>query len=928
MARSETLSTWSEGTFDLTEQAAGTLRLPRTFTDVPLGSALNASGVARLGTYDVLVTLDHPASTVTIPATTKTVPASAGTQVTRHVSTPAIPARSYTASGQVFGNTVWSVDFTIPGVEAQEYDVTETVGDHDEYTVQVTPESTEYKDRGFVHVSGAYAAEDAAEEVVILLGDREIARGYDRVPFAFTGAAADCRVTTQDINTLPLVARSARGALAASGFARTVTGPARGTWMSPWIPLRPFDYPATLRASMQAEGRSGSQPNLFIRTSGPDGAVTDWNNQGPRRTDTRVQFLVTLETGQRARSLTWTVETEYPESTYDFQLGGAQARGFGQSYVPDLRATVDGVDVSHLIASVSDGTLVLGIPDGQTVAARAGSRVLVTLDGETVDSGFVVSARRPGSLSGTRLELGFLRSGQLLGARSVYFPGGVNARDTTATVDTGTKSLVTVGLGAQDNPTPTLPFSDEGGFIAHVLANSPGQSQLLLDTRREFRSLDFWTDGADTVTGIGGLGFTEMSDWTQHYGDRSDAGLDVIEQVCAANMLSVFPLEDGNLLVSDLIPAPDKALHDLIDDSSGSSSAYLRFHDDGGFFVPDYRLSVPERSLNLADTSCFVEVTGTSGPSQVNRDVPAAPAYVRFEKNMSPTKQGRVNFSNWSFLNAGGGSKGSNTFDFCDAQGNPIALRIGSEHVAHAVTSQRGQWDVRFEFIKGTLAYEDVDNDGNEVGDNDDVTGYTGVSVIYTLTDRTSDVHIDLTFMVTGEYLVHGTWETLELRGKPNEAFVPKWFPDLLTSAGDVRRRFGFEPRTEQNPFVVSLKSWPAAASAAEQRLNELLPDRVATGLTLREALSTRVTQLSYCGNAQWVPNQFVAVAKPPVGGIGARITHWDVFLTVDCGSISAEVGGEINHSVQVAFLGTVMRDASGAFHTVTHDVTGGDWFA
>jgi len=926
LARYDSLSVWSEGVFDGTVQRGSSLTLPRTFVDHPLNTRLHTPETARLGTYDVLLTLRRPATTLTIPEETVTIPPSEGVQVTETVEYPARDPMSFTVSGAVLGYTVWELDINIPGAEARTETVTRTVGAHDGETYTTRPESTAYKDEGWVEVAGMFAAPDASTEVIISLGDREIARGYDRIPFEYAGTAASCKNAVQEITTLGLIARTADGALLAEGFARDVLEPGEGYWTSPWLRVGAFDLPGSFAARMQADGAQGQFPNLFVRSRGAQ-PVTGWQNAGLRPDDTEFQFRVVVHRGQVVHSLTWSFESEYAEPTLDFARPDSTAQGFGLSYVPQLFASVGGQDVSDLLSKVDEGSLTLVVPRDRTVALQPGMAVTVTLDGQLVDSGYLTGGTRPSFVTGSVIELNFLRTGQLLGAKTVQFPGGLGLQSTEAAVVNN--KLVTIG-SVLDNGTPTLPFDDEGGFIMHVLANSPGSAQLLMDTRRSFRSLDFWMDENDQVTGTGGLNFKEMNEWTQHYGAQSKAGMEVIEQVCAANLLSVFALPDGNLLASDLVPAKDRTLGALVEettmpDGTRVSSCYLRFHDQNGHFYPDYRFGIPERAHDVSDMASLVEVVGTSGPNQVNKDVPVTPVYMMNVESLSPAKEARISYSNWSFLNLGG-SGSTQTFQFFDSNKNPIALAIGSEDVMHEVSSSRGQWDVKFTFHKGVIGYEDKDGDGNPIGDNDDVTGYTSVSVTYQLTDRTTDSHIDLVFSVSGRWLVGGDYETTELIGRPNQEFVPKWLPGMLEEAGRVRRVFGFDVRQDNNPYVVSLKGYPAGAPSSVQREWETLPDAVATALTLKEVLKTRETTLSYCGYAGWMPNQFVAVAKPPAGGIGAAITDWDVYLLLSGGTLSATVGGEITHSAKAAYLGTVHKDDQGQYLARTYDPLAGDW--
>lgn len=891
---------------------------------------MQASGTMTLSTYGVLIALNRPATTHPVPAETYTTEGREGYSYERTVTVPPFPGVDHVVEGKVLGYTVLNVNIKLPATEGQTYTETLRVPPVPPVTVVTKPASTDYTDPGAVQVSGAFVHDDPTEHVDIYLGDKVIASGKGRIPFAYAGTAASCKNSVQEITTLVLYAKTGRGTMISTGFLREEYGPSQGQWISPVLSLRPYDITSSFRANMQAEGTPGTRPNLFVRYQ-VNGSNTwsGWTNQGLPSDARTYQFMIHIERGQKVRSLTWLFDTEYPEPE-DPNGESVNASGHGLSYVPNLWVAVDGKDISAAVSSVSDGQMTLALPRGSTLPAAAGSSVTVLLDGELVDSGYVSSVRRPASSSGTKIELTYLRTGQLLGATTTAFPGGVNVKDNDVSVSG--KQLVQVGMNSLENSAPTLPFDNEGGFITTVLGNSPGSAQLLMDTKREFRSLDFWSADQDLATGTGGLAFKEASEWQQHYGAVERAGLDVIEQVCAANLMSVFPTEDGNLLVSDLIPVPEKTLADIVKPTIGAdgtvqSSCYIRFHEQGENFFPDYRLSIPERSFDVSDMSPFVDVIGTSGPNQINREVPPTPVYVMFEANMSPTKEGAVKFQNWDFLNLGGSSRGVNTFTFVDSNKNPIAIKIGTEHVDHRITSQRGQWNVQFEYIKGTLSYEDVDGDGQTTGDNDDVTGYTGVRVKYTLTDQTTDCHLDLLFAVTGEYLVHGEWETKELRGKANAAYVPKWLPDMMQEASDIRRRFGFEIREENNPYVTSLVGYPPEASPAAQHEWETLPDRVATGMTIKEYLKSRQTELRYCGNAAWVPNQFVAIAKPPMTGVGTKIQSWEVYFTLDCGTIDITVGGEINHVVKAAYLGTVNRDGDGFVVAETLPAVS-DWFS
>lgn len=926
-SRTEQLSSWSEGTLNGVVQVGGTLRLERTYRDFALAQQLSVNADVQESSHQLLLTLHHPASVNIIPAHDYTVTTPGTPAYSRTVHVPGYPGMAYTVGGKIAGYTVWQKEIIIPPQQESSYVETVPARPPHTRTVHVEEQVDGYKDNGVVQVSGRYTHSDPAEKVSIFLGDREIASGYDMIEFAFNGTAADCRNTVQDIKNLPLLARNAAGALSAQGFRRTAQQPKQGTWLSPVLQLGPYDDPLSFTASLLVEGKPGNLPGLVVR-SGPDAqSLNSWSNRGLNSEDRFFQFLITLEPGQVVKGISWTCQAEFGDVVEDHEGGTVTSDGFGLSYVPRVEVNVGGKDVSDLFSSVGDGQLVLGITRETHLPELRGSQVSVLLDGEIVDSGTVAGLSRKPSSGASQLEITYLRTDQLLSATTNNFPAGMAARDTNVKVSNN--KLVTIGQSALSNAMPNLPFNDEGGFLLTILGNSPGQAKIIMDTVRSFRTLNFWQDTQNLTDGTGGLAFQEQSEWMQHYGENSRVGMSTIEQVCHANMMSVFGLEDGNLLVSELIPVPKMTLPEIVQqksvDGKMRSSAYLRFHDEDGKFVPDYRLYVPDRRTDVSDISPLVEVVGTSGPAQINTQVEAAPVYLLYADSQgSHRKEGRIDYSNINWPTQRSGS--SQTFSFVDSEGRLIAIRPGSEQVDHQITGSNGQWDVKFEFITDTIPYQDMDNDGNAVGDWDDVTGYTGVKVTYQQTDYKLKVDISLVFMVTGEYLVNGEWQTKELRGKANATYAPAWYPNLLQEAGEVRRKFGFEVRTENNPYVVSLKSYPPGADAEEQNMWETLPDRLATALTLKEALQARAVDLTYCGNPAWMPNQFVVIAKPPEGGYGAPITAWEVYLTLQAGRVDIQAGGEVKTTCNAAYLGTVVKDG-GTLQLSSTDPTAGDWF-
>lgn len=155
---------------------------------------------------------------------------------------------------------------------------------------------------------------------------------------------------------------------------------------------------------------------------------------------------------------------------------------------------------------------------------------------------------------------------------------------------------------------------DEGEFFALMMRRSgfPGDVYLGRGIYGEpiaFRDTSFW----GSTPAEGGPGFLEEEFLPIYQNNTSGSSMDEIRNILYANMLDIYDLPSGDVLIEPILPIPDVPIQDVF--------AYHSIHygvDSGGNWTNDARIDVREVRLALDETFSEVEIEGASNEVAVD----------------------------------------------------------------------------------------------------------------------------------------------------------------------------------------------------------------------------------------------------------------------------------------------------------------------
>ena len=143
--------------------------------------------------------------------------------------------------------------------------------------------------------------------------------------------------------------------------------------------------------------------------------------------------------------------------------------------------------------------------------------------------------------------------------------------------------------------------SSEDSYVKTVLERSGYQGQLQVAAGIQWRDTAFWQAPIPAGPGM------ELSEVESRYQNTQNAStLGTIKMVLQANMLDLYDLPNGDLMVDTLLPTPEKSLPDLLKDAG------LVYCSSGGQYVNDPRITITQVSLALDDGFAETEIEGFS----------------------------------------------------------------------------------------------------------------------------------------------------------------------------------------------------------------------------------------------------------------------------------------------------------------------------
>lgn len=275
------------------------------------------------------------------------------------------------------------------------------------------------------------------------------------------------------------------------------------------------------------------------------------------------------------------------------------------AYRPNFKVFIGYKDYTRYVESCSAGNMTLNLRKvEEDFTAFYYKKVTVYLDGIEVDGGVITRINRSEYPNSVSYGINYTSYRELLGSSYV---------DNTFAFNSAQKT------------TNTLPFTNEFEFINYIVNYSPASNGVIINTdySKEFRSFKFWTDEFSQVDKTGGMGFSSDPDkWIQNYISNQKMGLEVIEQVANANMLTAEVTHSGNLILSELIPSKNKTLGFGADYHKDATSllsvATHRYNDysEDHLYIPDYRLYTPDVSYDAIQAGAIIHVSGTTGLGQ------------------------------------------------------------------------------------------------------------------------------------------------------------------------------------------------------------------------------------------------------------------------------------------------------------------------
>jgi hypothetical protein len=597
---------------------------------------------------------------------------------------------------------------------------------------------------------------------------------------------------------------------------------------------------------------------------------------------------------------------------------GAEVYGQDRNLVaPALTVVLDTVDMSAFLYELSGDTITFVGPPSVV---------------ESVDQGLVYARITSGNLP--------IYTGILVRSDSRAY---ANVRQVSFSMLTLSRYF-DVDLSELDLTTmPNVPTS-ELQYLELIMQAAGFRGEFYLDAGAAFRNINFWT------LPTGGPGFTLSEVISTYWNPDLGSSWNIAQTVAQANMLDLYELPDGDVLISPIVPHADRTVKELINSfQSGMPGASIPgariYCDDGaGRFVNDPRLDIQNVSLALDEGFAEVEVEAFSNDVNVTWKKGNAtfvqngeqrrffdrlmPAYTTDSTSAGwPTGRGGFPPQPWPFQRLEGSPAAPKAVIVPRDQFRQTGMSLGPSAIDNSQYDRYGIGGSR------TISYRKLELDRLDVAIPDD-TERTAAKALFnnTINDATI-VCYGFRAGATGFWGAGTTFrftvkvpevDTARLKIEPligrfTPEFGPKWFPVLEETVARLKTMKPRKARRVQNQFVATIGAQyatmvPAAVTASAFQtevggvyydvIREAAGNQLATWLTCKELMRSRQVELRFAGAHSWVPNSFVAIARRPPGGEGMPIVWYDLLWVLDAPKVSGRVNGELYTTVNCGYVG------------------------
>ncbi len=529
-------------------------------------------------------------------------------------------------------------------------------------------------------------------------------------------------------------------------------------------------------------------------------------------------------------------------------------------YIPRLQVLVNGVDVTKYVSSVSNTEItILDNSDWVRSVLQQGMPISVTLDGQLIVSGLLGEMRKEQYLNGNIISAHILRPIDFLG----------RSEDVEIIVQ-------------PDEHTGQLPFSDDLGYIAHLVNAVVAGARVLADDRTGWRPLSIWKQRPDTRAGE--HRFVQLDtdfDWLQLYAVNNSSVREKIERVAQANGFLVSSFA-GNVYLTPITPYPNDNLLDLY-----NRARILHMTKDGRFF-PEVRFGVPE--LSYSD-SAPKEITLIGLADAVPDTLPSVPVIFK-RADGTWTDKLAIN-SNYSRTRA-------DTFVRIDGQYHRAVFKsidkVNIEHVEGVDLSPFFHNQPYYKLIYGTIS------------------GYYGITAIEFWMSGGFLEYDEFYLSAEGTLLYRdsGTRDDTAL-WKATGQYAPKWAQhsdgtNLVGHLLTVGTRLNGPKESIENPFVpkYDTPNGEQTYTLGNYTVYKNYGDRLTDMLATRKALERVVATMPVVGPAGFKVNDVVGIARLPEDGIGGVVREVDLYLVLEEPEIHVSPGGQARSVVRMGYVGTV----------------------
>lgn len=606
--------------------------------------------------------------------------------------------------------------------------------------------------------------------------------------------------------------------------------------------------------------------------------------------------------------------------------GAAERYERGRNVVtPSYTVMLGNIDVSeHLVEFSPDSVTLAGPASNLQSLPENVSRVNVTSGVLPITAGVTVRVDTQPYANGRKIQLSYIPVSRFLDVDL----NAINLPESQATTE-----------------------EDHVLQIMQLALKDPGGEHIKKTAGVQFRKLDFWTQEPPH-----GPGLVIEEVYSRYWNTQMGSSLSEIRSLLNANMLDMFDLPNGDVLISTLVPSPEKDLKEIL-----NSTGTVKYNtDQQGNFINDPRLDVTSITLAFDEGFSRIEVEGFS--NEVLLD--ATETFATFVQNQKDTKEYYIYVPGYT----GNSDFTGNKFYFTTFRKNFAEAMVYPKlwftqanmdfadnnlvqivNVSHSWGSLGSGWAsverkglIRMtgnEILASTNPHwaklkepnPEYENKPHLVEFLDRFLTPSGDPIFSSPAARLEHplaVGVDL--RVVGDWVSskevwfkakvgapdEATLKVHPLVGEVNTQFAPNWFPpnymnlvlykyENLKPRKAKRIQNQYIARIGQN-YAVQVPNFPDnRITPAMYNVNEKLSaQQLATYLTLREILGSRTVQLSYAGTHTFTPNQFVAIARRPENGVGHPVEKYDILLVLEIPSADARVGSEAWTRVRCAYVG------------------------